>query len=54
MLAVSKLKKLSFLIYGLGKSGNAVLKFFKKNKINDFEVWDDDQKKFQKIIRLKI
>ena len=53
MLAVSKLKKLSFLIYGLGKSGNAVLKFFKKNKINDFEVWDDDQKKISKNHKVK-
>tara|TARA_B100000963_G_scaffold7662_1_gene6047 strand:+ start:9042 stop:10319 length:1278 start_codon:yes stop_codon:yes gene_type:complete len=41
MLLNSKLKELSFLVYGLGLSGQSVIKFFKKNKINHFKVWDD-------------
>ena len=45
MLKVSELKKLSFLVYGLGKSGNAVVKFFRKNRIKNFKVWDDNKKK---------
>ena len=48
MLAVSKLKELSFLIYGLGLSGQSVLKFFKKNNIKNYQIWDDKQKKLFK------
>ena len=48
MPAVSKLKKLSFLIYGLGLSGQSVLKFFKKNNIKNYQIWDDKQKKLFK------
>tara|TARA_Y100000768_G_scaffold365173_1_gene326215 strand:- start:14116 stop:15393 length:1278 start_codon:yes stop_codon:yes gene_type:complete len=44
MLQTPKLKELSFLIYGLGLSGHSVIKFFKKNKIKRFEVWDDKKK----------
>ena len=33
MYSISKLKELSFLVYGLGLSGQSVVKFFKKNKI---------------------
>ena len=36
------LKKLSFLVYGLGSSGLSVIKYLKKNKINNFLVWDDN------------
>ena len=54
MLQISKLKELSFLVYGLGKSGRSVIKFFKKNKIKNFKVWDDNQKKYLKNIDLKI
>ena len=35
------LKKKSFLVYGLGVTGNSVIKFFKKKKIKNFFVWDD-------------
>ena len=44
MYSISKLKELSFLVYGLGLSRKSVVKFFKKNKINNYQVWDDKQK----------
>ena len=53
MLKIPKLRELSFLVYGLGLSGRSVIKFFKKNKINDFKIWDDDQKKILKNYRPK-
>ena len=46
-----KLKELSFLVYGLGVSGKSVVKFFKRNKIREFKVWDDNQKKIFKKYR---
>ena len=48
MLSISKLKKLSFLVYGLGASGNSVVNFFKKNKINNYQIWDDKKKQLFK------
>ena len=48
MLTLPKLRELSFLVYGLGISGQSVVKFLKKNKFNDFKVWDDNQKKLFK------
>ena len=48
MLSISKLKELSFLIYGLGLSGKSVINFFKKNNINNYEIWDDNEKQFYK------
>ena len=53
MHKIPKLRELSFLVYGLGLSGRSVIKFFKKNKINDFKIWDDDQKKILKNYRPK-
>ena len=53
MLKIPKLRELSFLVYGLGLSGRSVIKFFKKNKINNFKIWDDDQKKILKNYRPK-
>ena len=41
MPKIPKLKELSFLVYGLGLSGISVVKFFKKNKIKNFKIWDD-------------
>jgi UDP-N-acetylmuramoylalanine--D-glutamate ligase len=38
------LKKLSFLVYGLGSSGHSVIKYFKKNNISNYFVWDDNFK----------
>ncbi len=37
------LKKRSFLIYGLGSTGLSVIKYFKKNRIHNYSVWDDDK-----------
>ena len=53
MLQNPKLKELSFLVYGLGLSGCSVVKFFKKNRINNFQVWDDKDKKLYKNLRTK-
>ena len=53
MVSFSKLKELSFLIYGLGLTGQSVVKFFKKNNIKNFKVWDDKQKKLFKDKRTK-
>jgi UDP-N-acetylmuramoylalanine--D-glutamate ligase len=44
MLSNSKLKELSFLVYGLGLSGLSVVNFFKKKNIKNYKVWDDNQK----------
>ena len=48
-----KFKELSFLIYGLGLSGQSVVRFFLKKKINNFRVWDDREKKLFKNSRTK-
>ena len=53
MYTTSKLKELSFLVYGLGLSGQAVVKFFKKKNIKNYKVWDDKQKKLFKDKRAK-
>jgi len=53
MLSTSKLKELSFLVYGLGASGQSVVKFFIKNNIKNFEIWDDVEKKLFKDKRSK-
>ena len=52
------LKKFSYLVYGLGTTGQSVIKYFKKEKIYNFFVWDDNpklRKKFKqkRIINLK-
>ena len=38
----TNLKNKSFAIYGLGITGESIIKFFKKKKIKDFSLWDDD------------
>ena len=48
MVQSSKLKELSFLVYGLGLSGRSVINFFKKNGIKNFKVWDDNIKNIHK------
>ena len=53
MSQLPKLKESSFLVYGLGLSGLSVIKFFKRNKINNFQVWDDNQKKLFKKYQTK-
>ena len=53
MLQNTRLKDQSFLVYGLGLSGQSVVKFFKKNNFKNFKVWDDKQKKKFKSYRTK-
>ena len=53
MLKSSKLKELSFLVYGLGLSGISVVNFFKKNSIKNFKVWDDKRKNVYKNYKSK-
>ncbi len=48
MFTISKLKELSFLVYGLGLSGKSIVRFFIRNKIIKFKVWDDKEKKIYK------
>ena len=48
MVQSSKLKELSFLVYGLGLSGRSVINFFKRNSIENFKVWDDNKKNIHK------
>ncbi len=51
MPQLPKLEELSFLVYGLGLSGRSVVKFFKKKKIKNFKVWDDQEKHYLKKYR---
>lgn len=44
MSSTMDLKKLSFLVYGLGVTGRSVIKFFKKKNLKNFYVWDDNKK----------
>ncbi len=53
MSGVKNLKKISFLIYGLGLTGKSVINFFKKNHIKNFKVWDDEDKSLYKTKRPK-
>ena len=53
MSPISKLREQSFLVYGLGSSGKSVIKFFNKNNIKKYKVWDDKQKKLFKKRRAK-
>ena len=53
MTQVLKFKELSFLIYGLGLSGQSVIKFFKKKRIKNFKVWDDKKRNLYKNLRAK-
>jgi len=44
MSHILNLKKFSFLVYGLGSTGSSVVRFFKKKKIKNFSIWDDNLK----------
>ena len=44
MAHILNLKKFSFLVYGLGSTGQSVIQYFKKRKIHDFYAWDDNLK----------
>ena len=53
MPQIQELKELSFLVYGLGSTGLSVIKFFIKNKIKNFKIWDDNQKNIYKHYKAK-
>ena len=53
MSSIRNFKKISFLVYGLGLTGKSVINFFIKNKINNYQVWDDKNKKLHKKKRTK-
>ncbi len=53
MLQTSKIKELSFLVYGLGLTGLSVIRFLKKNNIKKFKVWDDNKKNLYKYYKPK-
>jgi UDP-N-acetylmuramoylalanine--D-glutamate ligase len=53
MFKTTKFKDLSFLVYGLGLSGQSVVKFLKKRNIKNYKVWDDKKKKLFKEKRAK-
>ena len=44
MNQIQELKERSFLVYGLGSTGISVIKFFNKNNIKNFKIWDDNKK----------
>ncbi len=45
MILKKKLSRKSFSIYGFGKTGESVLKFFNKENINKVSLWDDSTRK---------
>ncbi len=51
MVSINNFRKLSFLVYGVGSTGKSVIKFFKRNKITNFKVWDDNDEKSYKLKR---
>ncbi len=51
MTSLKNFKKLSFLVFGLGLTGESVIRFFKKNKITKYQVWDDNNKDLFKLQR---
>ncbi len=53
MHQIQDFKKSSFLVYGLGVTGLSVIKFFNKNKIKNFKIWDDNQKNKFKNLKAK-
>ena len=53
MLKTPKLKEHSFLVYGLGITGNSVINYFKKKKISNFKVYDDKRKNLFQSYRTK-
>ena len=48
MVSGKNFQELSFLVYGLGLTGQSVVKFFKRNKIKNYKVWDDTKKNLYK------
>ncbi len=53
MLSLNNYNEFSFLIYGLGLTGQSVIKFFQKHNLRNYQVWDDKNKKLFKKKRSK-
>ena len=53
MHQIQDLKEHSFLVYGLGTTGLSVIKFFNRNKIKNFKIWDDKRKNKFKNLKTK-
>ncbi len=53
MISPKNFKKLSFLVYGLGSTGQSVINFLRKNNIKNYKVWDDNNRDFYKKFRPK-
>ena len=54
MLTSTKLKELSFLVYGLGLSGQSVINFFKKKNIKIIKFGMINKKNYLNIKESKI
>ena len=52
-MQIQELRDHSFLVYGLGSTGVSVVKFFNKNNIKNFKVWDDKKKDIFKKFKAK-
>ena len=48
MFSINNIKELSFLVYGLGQTGQSVVNFFNRNNFHNYKVWDDSNKKLYK------
>ena len=53
MISAKNFKNLSFLVYGLGSTGQSVINFFRRNNIKNYKVWDDNNKELYKKLRPK-
>ena len=49
MLKIRNLREQSFLVYGLGLTARSVINFFKKKNFLNFKVYDDKEKKQEKV-----
>ena len=53
-ISLNNLRNKSFAIYGLGITGRSIIKFFNKNGIKNYNIWDDNNKIKKKYFRKKI
>ena len=53
-ISFNNLRNKSFAIYGLGITGRSIIKFFNKNGIKNYNIWDDNNKIKKKYFGKKI
>ena len=53
-ISLNNLRNKSFAIYGLGITGRSIIKFFNKNGIKNYNIWDDNNKVKKKYFGKKI